>query len=103
MNNKGFASTFILFGLLVLFLLVVSILMVTINNSASLNNTLKNKIIDDIKVSKKTESVEPQQEEIINYMTPTQTQGGNTLPQGSTIWIQENNTLNMYRRIIEKN
>ena len=106
MNNKGFASTFILFGLLVLFLLVVSILMVTINNSASLNNTLKNKIIDDLKVSKKTEgqtatggqsaiSGQQEEEEQVNwdnYITPTQKQGGSTLPQESNMWIQLSNT-----------
>ena len=47
-NNKGFASTFILFSLLVLFLIVMSILLFTMNNSSVLNSGLKNKLINEI-------------------------------------------------------
>ena len=47
-NNKGFATSFILFGLLVLFLLVLITLMFTMNNSASLNGKLKTDLVDNI-------------------------------------------------------
>ena len=47
-NNKGFASTFILFSLLTLFLIVMSILLFTMNNSSVLNSGLKNKLLNDI-------------------------------------------------------
>ena len=47
-NNKGFASTFILFSILTLFLIVMSILLFTMNNSSVLNSGLKNKLLNDI-------------------------------------------------------
>ena len=47
-NNKGFATTFILFGLLILFLMIMSVLMFTLNNSSSLNNKLKNGLLSNI-------------------------------------------------------
>ena len=53
-NNKGFASTFLLFSLLVLFLLVMSILLFTMNNSSVLNSGLKSKLIDNIEKNEKS-------------------------------------------------
>lgn len=47
-NNKGFATSFILFSLLILFLIVISILLFTLNNSSSLNSKIKNKLKNDI-------------------------------------------------------
>ena len=48
MNNKGFVTSFILFSLLILFLLVTSIVLYTMNNSSSLNNKLKTDLVNDI-------------------------------------------------------
>ena len=48
MNNKGFVTSFILFSLLILFLLITSIVLYTMNNSSSLNNKLKNDLVNDI-------------------------------------------------------
>lgn len=48
MNNKGFVTSFILFSLLIFFLLVISIVLFTMNNSSSLNNKLKNDLASDI-------------------------------------------------------
>ena len=50
-DNKGYASSFILFSLLIVFLLIISILMVTVNNTASLSGKLKNQLLDDIEIS----------------------------------------------------
>lgn len=47
-NNKGFATSFMLFSLLVLFLMVLSGFMLTMNNSTTLNTKVKNKLIDNI-------------------------------------------------------
>ena len=51
-NNKGFATSFILFSLLVLFLLVMSIVLFTLNSSSVLNSKIKTKIEDDITTPK---------------------------------------------------
>lgn len=48
MNNKGFATSLILFGLLVLFLVVISTLFFTMNNSYALNNILKKDLLSSI-------------------------------------------------------
>lgn len=48
MNNKGFATSFILFSILVLFLLVMGILIFTLNNSSKLNNKIKSQIVNKI-------------------------------------------------------
>lgn len=47
-NNKGFATSFILFGLLILFLIVMGVLMFTLGNSSALNSKIKNKLKGDI-------------------------------------------------------
>lgn len=47
-NNKGFASSFLLFGLLILFLIIVSILLFTLSSSSSLNSKIKTKLETDI-------------------------------------------------------
>lgn len=43
-NNKGFATSFIIFSLLVLFLVVISMVLFTLSNSSILNSKLKNKL-----------------------------------------------------------
>ncbi len=48
MNNKGFATSFILFSLLILFLVVMGILVFTLNNSSKLNNKIKSNLVNDI-------------------------------------------------------
>ena len=47
-NNKGFATSFILFSILVLFLILLSVLLFTLNNSSSLNGKLKNDLVNKI-------------------------------------------------------
>ena len=47
-NNKGFATSFIVFSLLVLFLIVMSILLFTLNGSSTLSSKLKDNLISDI-------------------------------------------------------
>ena len=46
-SNKGFATSFMIFSLLILFLIVVSILIINMNNSILLNNLFKNKVVND--------------------------------------------------------
>ena len=48
MNNKGFATSFILFSLLVLFLVAMGILVFTLNNSSKLNNKVKSQLINQM-------------------------------------------------------
>ena len=47
-NNKGFATSFIVFSLLILFLVVMSILLFTLNGSSTLSSKLKDNLISDI-------------------------------------------------------
>ena len=47
-NNKGFATSFIVFSLLVLFLIVMSILLFTLNGSSTLSSKLKESMINNI-------------------------------------------------------
>ena len=47
-NNKGFATSFILFSLLILFLIVISILLFTLNSSSTLSSKLKDKLVEDM-------------------------------------------------------
>ena len=46
-NNKGFATSFIIFSLLVLFLVVISMVLLTLSNSSILNSKLKDKLKTD--------------------------------------------------------
>ena len=54
-DNRGFATSFILFSVLVLFLAVLTILLFTMNNSAILNSSIKHKVVTELetKSSKK--------------------------------------------------
>lgn len=47
-NNKGFATSFIVFSLLILFLVVMSILLFTLNGSSTLSSKLKDNLITNI-------------------------------------------------------
>ena len=47
-NNKGYASTIIMFSILTLFLISMLMLVKTMNNSSSLNKQISGKIIDNI-------------------------------------------------------
>lgn len=47
-NNKGFATTFILFSLLIVFLIIMSVLMATLSNSSTLTSNLRNRLTDDV-------------------------------------------------------
>ena len=48
MNNKGYASTIIMFSILTLFLISMLMLVKTMNNSSSLNKTITEKVVDNI-------------------------------------------------------
>ena len=48
MNNKGYASTIIMFSVLVLFLVSMLMLIQTMNNSKSLNKNITDKVVDNI-------------------------------------------------------
>ena len=47
-NNKGYASTIIMFSILTLFLISMLMLVKTMNNSSSLNKQITDKIVDNI-------------------------------------------------------
>ena len=47
-NNKGYASTIIMFSILTLFLISTLMLVKTMNNSSTLNKKITNKVIDNI-------------------------------------------------------
>ena len=47
-NNKGYASTIIMFSILTLFLISMLMLVKTMNNSSSLNKTITEKVVDNI-------------------------------------------------------
>ena len=47
-NNKGYASTIIMFSILALFLISMLMLVKTMNNSSSLNKTITEKVVDNI-------------------------------------------------------
>ena len=51
MNNKGYASTIIMFSILVLFLVSMLMLIQTMNNSKSLNKNITDKVTDNIDYS----------------------------------------------------
>ena len=48
MNNKGYASTIIMFSILTLFLISMLMLVKTMNNSSTLNKQITDKIVDNI-------------------------------------------------------
>ena len=47
-NNKGYASTIIMFSILTLFLISMLMLVKTMNNSSSLNKRITEKVVDNI-------------------------------------------------------
>ena len=47
-NNKGYASTIIMFSILTLFLISMLMLVKTMNNSSTLNKQITDKIVDNI-------------------------------------------------------
>lgn len=47
-NNKGFASSFMIFSLLIFFLIIISIVLFTLNSSSTLNSKIKSKLTNDI-------------------------------------------------------
>ena len=47
-NNKGYASTIIMFSILTLFLISMLMLVKTMNNSGSLNKKITEKVVDNI-------------------------------------------------------
>ena len=47
-NNKGYASTIIMFSILTLFLISMLMLVKTMNNSSTLNKKITEKVVDNI-------------------------------------------------------
>ena len=54
LNNKGYAITIIIFGILIVFIIVLSSLLVTMNNSVKLNKTVKEEVIENIQLGADT-------------------------------------------------
>ena len=48
MNKKGFATSTIIFSLLSVFLITISILLFTMSNTNSLNDSINNKVVQNI-------------------------------------------------------
>lgn len=48
LNNKGYAITIIVFGMLVVFIIILGSLLVTMNNSIKLNDYVKEDVIEEI-------------------------------------------------------
>lgn len=70
MKNKGFASSLIIFSLLILFLITLLILMNTLSNSSSLNNNIKKNIISDMNYDESNStSIENRLSELENKIT----------------------------------
>ena len=47
-NNKGYASTIIMFSILTIFLISMLMLVKTMNNSSSLNKNIIERIVDNV-------------------------------------------------------
>ena len=54
LNNKGYAITIIVFGILIVFIIVLSSLLVTMNNSVKLNKVVKEEVIENIQLNADT-------------------------------------------------
>ena len=54
LNNKGYAITVIVFGILIVFIIVLSSLLVTMNNSVKLNKVVKEEVIENIQLGADT-------------------------------------------------
>lgn len=54
MNKKGFASSTIIFGLLSVFLIAVSILLITVTNTSKVKNELNNNVVENIEYGSST-------------------------------------------------
>lgn len=48
LNNKGYAITIIVFGMLIVFIIILGSLLVTMNNSIKLNDYIKEDVIEEI-------------------------------------------------------
>ncbi len=82
MNNKGFATSFILFSLLVLFLVVMGVMIFTLNNSSKLNNKIKTELVNHMEDtfegdSRKIKSKDIYYDDSVSRLTTT-TVNGNT-------------------------
>lgn len=68
MNNKGYASTIIMFSVLALFLVSMLMLIQTMNNSKSLNKNITDKVTDNIDYSA-SGTIQSQIDELNNTIT----------------------------------
>lgn len=58
MNRKGFASSLIIYSLLILFLITLLLLFASLNNSTRINNNIKSNITESVNHDESTLSVE---------------------------------------------
>ena len=75
-NNKGYASTIIMFSILTLFLISMLMLVKTMNNSSSLNKKITEKVVDNINYDA-SGSVQDQIAELNTTITSMQNQINN--------------------------
>ena len=64
-NNKGYASTIIMFSILTLFLISMLMLVKTMNNSSSLNKKITEKVVDNILLKEVLGKLEKRERQII--------------------------------------
>ena len=97
MNNKGYASTIIMFSVLALFLVSMLMLIQTMNNSKSLNKNITDKVTDNIDYSAsgslrtEIDLLKQQMSNLVDkmypvgsiYMTTTYSQGRTIIGEGT--------------------
>ena len=105
MNNKGYASTIIMFSVLVLFLVSMLMLIQTMNNSKSLNKNITDKVVDNIDYDA-SGSVQDQIAELNTTITSMQNQINNIkgkvineiYPVGSIYMSEKDDTVEKVQR-----
>ncbi len=105
MNNKGYASTIIMFSVLVLFLVSMLMLIQTMNNSKSLNKNITDKVVDNIDYDA-SGSVQDQIAELNTTITSMQKQINNIkgevineiYPVGSIYMSEKDDTVEKVQR-----
>ena len=105
MNNKGYASTIIMFSVLALFLVSMLMLIQTMNNSKSLNKNITDKVVDNIDYDA-SGSVQDQIAELNTTITSMQNQINNIkgkvineiYPVGSIYMSEKDDTVEKVQR-----
>ena len=99
-NNKGYASTIIMFSILTLFLISMLMLVKTMNNSSSLNKKITEKVVDNINydtsesVSDKLKELDTKYTNLENQLSDTKKEIINEIyPVGSIYMSTEDDTV----------